>query len=225
MPSDLKELFERTLPREEEVLKRMAFARMRSEQSRKSLLHDVRIWVFAAASLATCATVLVLLKSRVPSAQLEPERLDPPSRNVRLVPTEANSASATEVTPTSNSSELVKSSPGALTEVRPKRAPSPAVPAVRRAPATWEAAARAMRSGDQLEAQRLLAELSNSQDPEVRDSALLVRLRSALNAASANSERPRLSAEEEAQLEALVHSGATPSIRANARKLLEKLSL
>lgn len=82
-----------------------------------------------------------------------------------------------------------------------------------------------MRSGDQLEAQRLIAELSHSQDPEVRDSALLVRLRSALNAASADSERPRLSAEEKAQLEALVNSGATPSIRANARKLLEKLSL
>jgi hypothetical protein len=69
-----------------------------------------------------------------------------------------------------------------------------------------------MRDGDQAEAQRLLAELSKSNAPEVRDSALLVRLRSA---------RANLSAEERAQLENLARSGATASIRLDARKLLE----
>ena len=79
-----------------------------------------------------------------------------------------------------------------------------------------------MREGDQAEAQRLLAELSNNGSPETRDSALLVQLRSALHAGN-SAKRATLSTEQQNRLEGLARDGATASIRADARKLLEEV--
>src|SRR5690606_33085302 len=89
--------------------------------------------------------------------------------------------------------------------------------------ATWESAAQALRSGNREEATRLLAQLSESEKPETRDAATLVRLHAAVQkAASAQSSAP-LAPEELNQLRALAQSVATAYIRASARRLLNEV--
>lgn len=213
MPSELTELFERTMPEEQVVLERMNAARVRRTREPKSSWPKA---VGGVACVGACAAVFALLgRAPAPALRAEAERLAP-------APAPARAASAAlEVLPTVRAVPQASAVPVRTASKRSATSAAPSVSATPSAstapappPASWEAAARAMREGDQAEAQRLLAELSKSDEPEVRDSALLVRLRSA---------RPHLSGAEQAQLEGLARSGATASIRSDARKLLEEL--
>jgi hypothetical protein len=99
------------------------------------------------------------------------------------------------------------------------RAPSAPQPAV--APsdtdARWARVTEAMRKRDWEAAKLALAPLSTSLDPETKDSARLVRIRLELSASGNQALDPTWQAE----LSELATSGATSSIRASARRLLE----
>jgi hypothetical protein len=98
-------------------------------------------------------------------------------------------------------------------------APSPAT-ATGDADARWARVTEAMRKGDWEAAKLALAPLSASGDPETKDSARLLRIRLELGTSENQTLEPRW----EAELSELARSGSTSSIRASARRLLERPS-
>jgi len=208
MSSELSELFERTLPPDDVILRRMAAARTRRVTDRPA-----RRWPWALAGVGACIAGLALVRA-VPDPILlvEPEHFDQkqakPAARPGVQPTVGAAAEPPRGIEPGKEARTSKSNE-APADIPLRKGGLP--------PATWEAAAQALRAGDQAEAQRLLEELARSDDPEVRDGARLVRLRSLVQA-----RRP--SPTERAELTELSTSGATASIRAAARRLLEETS-
>jgi hypothetical protein len=212
MSSELSELFERTLPEDEAILRRMAAAR-----ARRVTESPAPRWPWALAGVGVCVAGLVLV-SGVPDPILlvEPERLGrqhaPPAAESDIQP----AVGATAKPPPS----IEPGKPATTARLDQAPADGPPQPGELQSapqPATWEAAAQALRAGDQAEAERLLEDLAKSEDPEVRDGARLVRLRSLVKAHGP-------SPAERTELTELSTSGATASIRAAARKLLDEAS-
>jgi hypothetical protein len=108
---------------------------------------------------------------------------------------------------------------------RTSHAPTPPPPAPSAAPQTgdvvevvspWTVAAKAMRAGDYVAAERAFGQLANGSDPQQRDEARLARAQVWLAQGRASDARP--------ELEALSASGATPLVRQRAQDELLKIS-
>jgi len=106
-----------------------------------------------------------------------------------------------------------------LPAARAALAPSPDNPSAD-PDARWARVTEAMRKGDLEGAKLALAPLSESHDPETKDSARLLRIRLELG----TSENQTLDPRWQAELAELARSGSTSSIRASARRLLESPS-
>jgi|GEM_PF-1276341 len=240
---ELSSLFERTMPPDDVILARMHRARQGSDVSLHNRGRVVRGFQWSIA-LSTAAALLLLINN-VRSGLLTQEgptilaeqgsansgsqvlERDSLSQDARPSPT-PNEQTPLEALDDKNQAfpsrpkdpraPLVSKTSAALPRKHDLEPPPPEPKS-----ATWESAAQALRSGNREEATRLLAQLSESEKPETRDAATLVRLHAAVQkAASAQSSAP-LAPEELNQLRALAQSGATASIRASARRLLNEV--
>jgi hypothetical protein len=250
MPSDLIELFERTLPTDEVVLHRLAQAEHRMAQARHRLAETelrrtresralrwwVPSWGWTIVGGVTCAAAATLVLwyaagshvSSLPAQTIRPEAdqflLSSPSDHNPSDHRAAKGLDAHQNLVTFD--QIAKFTPQRVNTGKPNP-PKPTqegkAPGLASAPpASWESAAQAMRAGDRAETVRILSELSRSEDPETRDGARLVQLRSLIGGSSGGPDAAQLSDEARTQLETLAQSGATASIRASARTLLEQ---
>ncbi len=84
----------------------------------------------------------------------------------------------------------------------------------------WEDVAQAMRSGDEPRARELIVQLRQSEDAETRDNARLAEVQMSVDVRDG---KRTLSPAQMATLKDLRATGATSSIRASARRLLDQV--
>lgn len=235
----MAEVFDANEPLESAVVLRLAAAR----EKRRSFRSEGRIrrrfaWGAALSMLCLCGTALgVAVKVGV--IQLGPLTVDSPpasesssrgtaSPNGRTVGKQADS-----VPPINEDSDVAaeptKTEPASAgprhSSVQDERSPgqgSDAIETPEQREATWQEVADAMRAGQDERAKEAIDPLEKSEDPETRDGAELVRLRIELG--SRNAGTLHATSAQRARLQRLARHGATPSIRASARRLIGRLA-
>lgn len=229
---ELQALFERTHEDEAVILRRMATTVRR--RSRHVTTPTPIAWVMAAACLLGAALFWVglpLLRTRrAPDHSITAEPFNTASRPEGIATARPAYTPKPSVAPEADASAASVVPSRVPTRVRSharstqtmQQQPATATPN-EAAPASWQAVAEALRTGNRPKASGLLDDLARSHDPEVRDSAELVRLRSALTEVDNEAIAKPPSAAQLKRLEELARTGATSSIRASARKLLTEV--
>lgn len=236
MSSELTGLFERTMPKDEVILRNMTAAMQRSELPARGGSADqgartTLLWLGACAAAFMLVAVARVLTSSAgwghATIQVEAETIQQANHRVLVPSTDPTPAPDSEPKPAQEPADPLHPTahPRPTDEPQMEVSTASSARAEGTPAASWEAAAHALRTGNQNEAERILAELSTSMDPEVRDSAKLVQLRAAFQANTRSEKQGGLSAAQRTQLKTLVETGATASIRASARRLAQEVDL
>lgn len=241
----MRATFEAALPDEDAVVRRVASGRAQRAEGQSSLdprggqqaMAPRRFWVMqpglglAFAGLVVAVGLVILWRTqdsdRVAIGPSLARDLAAQAEQARQHESAEHDAARTERTPVdrrgalptpSTAAEARKASPQSRERASGDER-SAEVPAAASTDARWADVTAAMRKQDWKAAERALAPLIQSDDPETRDGARLVRVRLQLRTAPDAIRDPIWGKE----LSDLATSGSTSSIRASARRLLEPL--
>lgn len=204
-------IFEDSLPGELEILRRLDQARQRRD-SRRSVRLPLGL-AFATLSIVSIAFFIATRPNPSPRVSAEPAAARP-AREERVVsiPAPAPKRPAKSALPP-------PPPPPPSPPAKAQKAPSliePESPA----PPSWSQVATALRTGNRTEASTIVQRLTESDDPETRQSAALYQIRENLRHGA-----DALSPADLALLQDLVTTGATASIRLDAKKHLTRATL
>jgi hypothetical protein len=234
--SSVREALMSTQLSEAEVLRKMGEAKRRRfrkvQESRSG--HGGAVWLFAlaGASAAALSATFYCLTLPAPSMHAtedkwvqsrganEGSKPRESARKVRVDERKSAVPGESQNVDTAVRSHSGRPSPSARSADSPlKRGVRATAEASGRTPPSWGQVLEAMRAGDEGHAQSLMRRLEESSDAETRDNARLTRLEFRLSAASG----ALLTDSEVKELGELQMRGASSSVRAGARRLLERV--